>query len=761
MTQLMRIRPFFPVILFATIVLFAGCDSGGGVPDDLGDSTSVGFVESTAALVEGEDETYALEITADDPGFEEVRFNLSVNTSQSTAALGDDVTGLTGDTTVAFPRSATSGGTVSIPLTIVDEPVDSTGFLEDTESLAFTLSPADTLAPEIDDGASSFTLTIEEDDAPLTAEESRNRPSGGRTVADGLVTRVESDGVYVQDGTGAFFVFDGDFASQASKGDSVRVDGAVGYFNGVFQVSGVSDGPQTEVLSSGNALPAPQEVSLGEVVNNGEEYESELIRVENFAIDAGGDQTFQGGVPAGLYDISTQDASSTLLVTGGSGLVGESIPDRGTFQGVLGQFNGEGGGGDEPDEGYQLLGIDLDDIEDAVNTATIAEARANVGSTFQLDATVTRAFGDFVRVQDESGPTGASALYIRQTSGAFKDDVQSGTIQPGTQLRLTGTIGEFNGNIQINEEDLASYTVQGQGSVPEPQNVTLQEISANGEDYEGELVQVAGLTFPTASGSFSNGTSYDVSDESATFTFRVQGGSETQVAGEPIPGDRFTYTGVVGEFRGSYQLIPIRPNDIDEAQTVASARSDGPGTEATVTVTVTRAFGDFARVQDDSGPTGASGFYIRQTGGAFKNDVGDGTIQAGTQLALTGTIGEFNGNLQINEDDLAIYRVIGQGSAPSPQSVTLSDLQNSGEDYEAELVEVTGLTFPNVSGSFSNSTSYDVSDGSNTFTFRVQGDSETQVGGESIPSGSFTYIGVVGEFNGSYQLIPIFPSDYQ
>ncbi len=749
------------VLAFATGFFLSGCDSGGSVPSDLGDSTSVGFVEPAATLVEGEDETYSLEITADDPGFEEVRFNLSVDVAQSTAALGEDLTGLTGDTTVVFPRSATSGGTVSIPLTVVDEPVDEVGFLEESETIAFTLAPADTLAPEIDEGAASLTLTIEEDDAPLTAEESRNRPSGGRTVAEGIVTRVEADGAYVQDDTGAFFVFDSDFAGQASRGDSVRVDGEVGYFNGLFQVSDVSNGPQTEVLSSGNALPAPQEVSLGEVVNNGEEYESELIRVENFAIDAGGDQTFQGGVPDGLYDISTQDASSTLLVTGGSGLVGESIPDRGTFQGVLGQFNGEGGGGDEPDEGYQLLGIDAEDIEDAVTPATVAEARANVGSTFQIDATVTRAFGDFVRIQDDSGPTGASALYIRQTSGSFKDDVQNGTIQPGTQLRVIGTIGEFNGNVQINEGDLASYTVQGQGNVPEPQNVTLQEISANGEDYEGELVRVAGLEFPSASGSFSGSASYDVSDPSGTLTFRVQSDAESQVADEPIPTDRFTYTGVVGEYRGSYQLIPIQPSDIDAAQTVASARSDAPGTEATVTVTVTRAFGDFARVQDDSGPTGASGFYIRQTGGSFQTDVQDGTIQAGTRLALTGTIGEFNGNVQINEGDLAAYRVLGQGSAPAPQSVTLSDLASNGEDYEAELVEVTGLTFPNASGDFANGTSYDVSDGSTTFTFRVQGASETQVGGEAVPSGTFTYTGVVGEFNGTYQLIPIFPSDYQ
>lgn len=347
--------------LFVFGLVLAGCDSGGSVPDDLGSNTSVGFVETAATVVEGEDESFDLEIVADDPGNEEVRFNLSVD-QQGTASLGEDLTGLTGDTTVTFPESATSGGTRSLSLDVVDEPIDSTGFLEDTETLSLTLSPADTLAPEIDEGAAGFTLTIEEDDEPLTAEESRNRPDGSRTVTDGIVTRVESDGAYVQDDTGAFFVFDGDFASQVSRGDSVRVDGTVGYFNGVFQVSGVSSGALTETISSGNLLPSPQEISLFEVMSSGEEYESELVRISNFAIDDGGDNTFQGGVPAGLYDVSSTDTSSTLLITGASGLVGEEIPDRGTFQGVVGQFNDGGDGSDEPDEGYQLLGIDASDV---------------------------------------------------------------------------------------------------------------------------------------------------------------------------------------------------------------------------------------------------------------------------------------------------------------------------------------------------------------------------------------------------------------
>jgi len=503
------------LLVLVTGLVLTGCDSGGGsVPSDLGDSTSVGFVDASATLVEGEDETYNLEIVANDPGFKEIRFDLSIDQGQSTAALGSDVTGLTGDTTVTFPMSTTNDGTVSVPLTIVDEPVDDSGFLENTETLAFTLSPADTLAPAIDDGAARFTLTIEEDDDPLTVAESRSRPSGGRTVADAIVTRVEADGAYLQDGTGAFFVFDSDFANQVSQGDSVRVDGSVGYFNGVFQVSNVSDGALTQVISSGNALPSPQVISLSEVVNNGEEYESELIRVEGFSIDAGGDQTFQGGVPAGLYDISTQNAASTLLVTGSSGLVGEDIPGRANFQGVLGQFNGSGGGGDEPDEGYQLLGLlssDLEAVDPLPTFDLLADAQALEPSSGNTDAhcLVQRSTGEVVFFNSSDGGIFSydSGLTVERSASNLNGDIAA---EANTIDRCSGVAKDANDNVYFLLRASASsgptyvYKLPASGSP----SVLASEGGLRSLAHHNGTVYLAGVSFD---GAPANGF-YSVSD---------------------------------------------------------------------------------------------------------------------------------------------------------------------------------------------------------------------------------------------------------
>ena len=220
---------------------------------------------------------------------------------------------------------------------------------------------------------------------------------------------------------------------------------------------------------------------------------------------------------------------------------------------------------------FQLDPTLIDRVDFGLDAAerTIAEARsAPLGTLVTIEGTVTRAFGSYVRLQDDSGPTGASAIVIRQTFGstspAFQQAIADGTIRPGTVLRLTGATSAFNGLLQINNSDLASYTVVAQGDPPAPQTVTLTDLATNGADYESELVTIDGLTFvdPGAS-TFRNETSYTVQDaDGTTLTFRVQNDDETALGNTSIPVLPFDYEGVVGVFSGDYQLIPIRPSDL-------------------------------------------------------------------------------------------------------------------------------------------------------------------------------------------------------
>ncbi|WP_240328201.1 T9SS type A sorting domain-containing protein [Salinibacter ruber] len=69
---------------------------------------------------------------------------------------------------------------------------------------------------------------------------------------------------------------------------------------------------------------------------------------------------------------------------------------------------------------------------------------------------------------------------------------------------------------------------------------------------------------------------------------------------------------------------------------------------------------------------------------------------------------------------------------------------------------MTGLSFrdPEESSFIKNKT-YTVEDAATSLAYRVEGGNQTELIGKSIPIGTFTYTGVVGESNSGYQLVPV------
>ncbi len=202
----------------------------------------------------------------------------------------------------------------------------------------------------------------------------------------------------------------------------------------------------------------------------------------------------------------------------------------------------------------------------------IFEARQlPLGTTVEVEGIVTRALGDFTRMQDDTG-----GITIRQTSGEFNEDVADGTINTGTLLRVTGETSEFRGLFQINGDDLTDYQIIDTVLPPQPQAVTLSDIADDGEQYESELIEVINLTTNATDETFAAATTYGVSDETlgfGTVSLRIPNADDTEIDGEPIPDDLFTFTGVLSQFTFSdpaddgYQLFPVYEEDIEEQDT--------------------------------------------------------------------------------------------------------------------------------------------------------------------------------------------------
>jgi hypothetical protein len=186
--------------------------------------------------------------------------------------------------------------------------------------------------------------------------------------------------------------------------------------------------------------------------------------------------------------------------------------------------------------------------------ATVSEARSTPeGGLVDVAGIVTRTAGSVVYLQDRDA--GIAAF---DGGGAFSGDVQT-----GTELRLIGEISEFNGLLQVvqAEDDDSFQSVRGLSDVPvpDPVSVTVDEVTSDGETYESRLVTIEGLTI-NESGDFEEDTNYTAEGPSGSMTLRID--DDSFYVGEPIPSDAFTFTGVVGEFRGTYQLLPLAEGDI-------------------------------------------------------------------------------------------------------------------------------------------------------------------------------------------------------
>lgn len=418
--------------------------------------------------------------------------------------------------------------------------------------------------------------------------------------------------------------------------------------------------------------------------------------------------------------------------------------------------NGDGENGD--DEGYQPPG-DVD---------TINEAREQgEGATVTIQGVVTRAFGDFVRLQDGTGSTGASGMTVRQNDGAladaFQNDIADGTIAPGTILRVEGTLSAFNELLQINDADLESYSVEGTTEVPSPQNVTLSTLDSDGVNYESVLVRVDGVTIDET-GRFQEASNYTARDGTGSLTLRVQRPGETDVINLLIPSEPFDFEGVIGQFNGDIQLIPMLASDFitDEnlddpgdanVMPVADARAESDGTQVTVEGIVTRARGRYVRFQDDSG-----GLTIFDGGANFS-----GTVSPGDSIRVTSTLNSFNDARQLDTpvDDLLI---LSSGNPlPDPQEITLEELNANLADndglLESQLVRVEGVTINTNDIVFQSSTTYDIEDATDTGSLRLQQDRDTALDGEPVPQDAITFQGIVGRFQDNLQLEAVRVSD--
>jgi len=210
-------------------------------------------------------------------------------------------------------------------------------------------------------------------------------------TVEGIVTRALGRFARLQDDTGGLTAFEtsGAFrtaidSGRVRQGDRLRISGVLSEFNALEEITPVQ---AFAVISRNNALAAAQKVNLAELKNNGEAYESKLIRVDSLLINRAGDFGFVVNKTYQITDGSDKTNAVALRTPAGTDtqVGGYPIPNYFNFEGVLGQFSSA-----DPATGYQLQPVLITDI-DSLKTA-VAEYENGVPAAFALQGNYPNPF---------------------------------------------------------------------------------------------------------------------------------------------------------------------------------------------------------------------------------------------------------------------------------------------------------------------------------------------------------------------------------
>jgi DNA/RNA endonuclease YhcR with UshA esterase domain len=180
----------------------------------------------------------------------------------------------------------------------------------------------------------------------ITIAAARALAIGSSATVQGIVTSPNWGGYYtsytIQDSTAGIIVYASastiDPPATLALGDKVEVTGTIDEYNGLMEIvpSGEDD---ITILSSGNDTPDAQEVTVATLLTDGEDYESEIIVIDNVSITSG---TWPGEGSSANLTISDDNETSTITmrIDSDTDIDGQTQPQSPFIvTAVIGQYN--------------------------------------------------------------------------------------------------------------------------------------------------------------------------------------------------------------------------------------------------------------------------------------------------------------------------------------------------------------------------------------------------------------------------------------
>ncbi len=182
-----------------------------------------------------------------------------------------------------------------------------------------------------------------------TIQEARQMPIGSVVTVTGIACNGFEMGIirYFQDETAGIAAY-GSSVGSVNRGDEITVTGTLKIYNQLLEIDPVSS---VVVNSTGNPVPQPIVLTPNQI---SEPYEAMLVQVHNVLFNDAG-LLFTGN---NKYEFTANGETGFIYVKNGQNIVGTVIPTSEVILTALcSQFHYS-----NPNDGYQLLPRDLDDI---------------------------------------------------------------------------------------------------------------------------------------------------------------------------------------------------------------------------------------------------------------------------------------------------------------------------------------------------------------------------------------------------------------
>ncbi len=369
-------------------------------------------------------------------------------------------------------------------------------------------------------------------------------------------------------------------------------------------------------------------------------------------------------------------------------------------------------------------------------TVTIAQARAlGEGASIRVKGILTVA-NEFKSPSYLQDGTAGVAVFNNNFSTSSKI---------GDEWEVAGSLKSFNGLLEI-DPVTDTLKISTNNALPDVKRLKSTQLN---ESVESQLVRINKVLF-VSTGNFATGvdSNYAANDAFGPLTIYID--KDSNIPGIPIPADSVNLVGVVNERTGVYRLQPRMLADINvidppPSQTwldINIARSKSEGDTVKVRGVVTYA---------QPSKTAAKTIFIQDfSGGISLYDPKTDTLQIGDSVEVKGVLKTYSNLLELQPIDS--LNLFARGLAlPKEKNISIPQ---ASEVFEAQLVKLFKVRFVEA-GIFSGGTSgttYHVTDGANQLDVRIPFNSA--LAGTPIPVGLLDIVGVLGQFNAAYQLIP-------